>query len=118
MSQFRSSPVRAAVLLCFSVLLPVGAMAQSQAPAAQSVTRDYRIGAGPLGLALSQFATQANVRLSFPGTLVQGMQSSGLNGNYSVAEGFAALLSGSGLRAVPAGANEYTLSAVPANAVT
>lgn len=118
MSQFRSSPVRAAVLLCFSVLLPVGAMAQSLAPAAQSVTRDYRIGAGPLGLALSQFATQANVRLSFPGTLVQGMQSSGLNGNYSVADGFAALLAGSGLRAVPAGANEYTLSAVPSNAVT
>ncbi|WP_417223483.1 TonB-dependent siderophore receptor [Achromobacter spanius] len=118
MSQFRSSPVRAAVLLCFSVLLPVGAMAQTQAPATQSVTRDYRIGAGPLGLALSQFATQANVRLSFPGTLVQGMQSSGLNGNYSVADGFAALLSGSGLRAVPAGTNEYTLSAVPSNAVT
>lgn len=92
--------------------------AQGQAPAVQPVTRNYRLDAGALGSVLAQFAIQAGVRLSFPGAMVQGMQSSGLSGSFTRESGFAALLSGTGLTAVRAGVDAYTLSAPPAAFVT
>ncbi|MEN5064953.1 TonB-dependent receptor [Achromobacter aegrifaciens] len=117
MSHSSAFPLRAAAALCFSILMPACAAAQALQATTVSVSRDYRIEAGALGSALAQFATQAGVRLSFPGSMVQGLESPGLLGRYTVEAGFAVLLSGSGLRAEPAGTNAYTLAVAPAGPV-
>jgi iron complex outermembrane receptor protein len=62
---------------------------------------------------LTRFATQSGVNLSVSPALVNGRDSAGLSGTYSVEEGFARLLQGSGLRLQPAGADAYIL--VPAS---
>lgn len=74
-----------------ALLLPAQAAAQSQSIA-------YQIPAGPLGTALSLFATSANVTLLFDAAQTQGLKSQGLVGTYSVEDGLARLLAGSGLQ--------------------
>ncbi|MFJ3046694.1 TonB-dependent siderophore receptor [Herbaspirillum chlorophenolicum] len=76
-------------------LLAVPAHAQ-QAQA----TRSYSIAAGPLGLALRQFAAEAGILLSADARLTQGKASPGLQGSASVEQGLERLLAGSGLSAV------------------
>ncbi|MBB3103056.1 TonB-dependent siderophore receptor [Azomonas macrocytogenes] len=59
----------------------------------------FTIPAGPLGQALGRYASQAGVVLSFDASLTEGKRSSGLQGRYDTATGFARLLEGSGLNA-------------------
>lgn len=75
----------------------------------------YDIPACTLGQALNQFAQQAGVALIFEASQVSGLQSPGLQGEFSVAEGFATLLQGSGYQAV-AGAGGYRLMTTPKSA--
>lgn len=75
----------------------------------------YRIAPGPLGDVLAQFAAQAGVPLSFNAAALQGSHSGGLQGHYSVQEGFAALLQGTSYEAQP-GAHGYSLRRRPADA--
>jgi len=98
-----------AALLCLSLasVVPGAAMAQS---ATQQVVRSYDIPAGPLSSALSRFAGEAGVLLSVDGSLLQGMDSNGLQGQYGVDAGFAALLQGSGLQAVRDSQGNYSLA--------
>ncbi|TDR42382.1 outer membrane receptor for ferric coprogen and ferric-rhodotorulic acid [Pseudomonas brenneri] len=79
---------------------------------AQSLPVVYQIQPGALGSALSLFATAANVTLSFSSEQTQGMSTTGLRGTYSVEEGLARLLVGSGLQAQRQGNGTYIL--VPA----
>ncbi|QUE75907.1 TonB-dependent siderophore receptor [Stutzerimonas stutzeri] len=101
--------VRAA-MLC----LPLAALAASPAAWAQSASqqsvRGYDIPAGPLSSALSRFAGEAGVMLSVDARLIEGRQSSGLQGQYGVEEGFEALLQGSGLQAVRDERGTYSLA--------
>jgi len=69
----------------------------------------YTIAAGPLDNALSQFASAANVILSFSPQQTSRLNSAGLNGNFTVEQGFAQLLQGSGLQAVPQAPGSYIL---------
>lgn len=71
--------------------------------------RAFSIPAGPLGQALNAFAASAGVELTVDSSLLQGRSSSGLSGSYSVAEGFAELLRGQGLRALREANGSYTL---------
>ncbi|MDH1067710.1 TonB-dependent receptor, partial [Pseudomonas sp. GD03985] len=80
------------------------AVAASQQESRQS----FQIPAGDLESALNQFGEQAGVLLSFSTDLTSGRTTRGLNGEYGVADGLAALLEGSGLRAVSGGSG-YTL---------
>jgi outer membrane receptor for ferric coprogen and ferric-rhodotorulic acid len=91
--------------------LPVALMLPAQA-AAQSQNITYQIAAGPLGTALSLFATAANVTLSFDAAHTQGLTSQGLVGTFSVGDGLARLLAGSGLQAQRQANGGYVL--VPA----
>jgi iron complex outermembrane receptor protein len=87
-------------------------LAQAADPvAAQQAVRSYQIPAGPLSSALSRFAGEAGVLLSVDGRLTEGKTTQGLQGAYGVDEGFAQLLSGSGLSAGRDGQGGYTLSA-------
>jgi len=74
----------------------------------------YTIGAGPLGTVLSQFAAASGVMLSFASTQTAGLSSPGLQGEYSVQEGFAKLLAGSHLQLREEGASRYSLVTVQA----
>lgn len=85
---------------------------------AADTTRDYAISAGTLKDALHQFGHEANLMLSYPAQQTAGLQSNGLHGRYSVEQGFALLLSGSGLQAVQLSNGSYTLQAATADAVT
>ena len=84
------------------------------APAADAA-RSYSIAAAPLGLALRQFAGQAGILLSAPGSLTQGKNSGGLNATVATAEGLRQLLAGTGLLAVqlPDGSYIVRLAPVP-----
>ena len=88
-------------------------LAVSSASAA-SRTQNFAISAGPLDRALSQFASAANVILSFEPGQTAGRSSAGLQGNYSVEQGFAALLQGSGLQAASPAPGSYVLQSIPA----
>ncbi len=81
--------------------------------AAQAAPIEYAIPAGPLDAALSQFAAAAGLTLSFEPAQTAGKTSPGLRGPYSVADGFAALLTGSDLQAVNRGDGKYVLDTVP-----
>lgn len=94
--------------LCLSLMLGFGAMAP-QAAMAEREQRNYKVPAGELGTALIRFAGQAGVSVSVEPGLVSGRSSAGLSGTYSVDEGFARLLQGSGLQLQPVSADAYTL---------
>jgi len=93
--------VRAVRLALFGLplaSLPLLSVVPGQAMA-QAATQQFQIAAGPLGTALSLFATHAGITLTFDARQTQGRQSAGLQGDYSIDEGLARLLLGSGLRA-------------------
>ncbi|MDD2046886.1 TonB-dependent siderophore receptor [Pseudomonas putida] len=107
--------VRAAHLALFGLTLaplPLLALLPTQAMA-QSASKNFQIAPGALGTNLSLFATRANITLSFDARQTQGRQSAGLQGDYSVEEGLARLLQGSGLQAQRQSNGGYVL--VPAD---
>jgi len=80
------------------------------------VSQHYSIPAGQLDDVLSQFAPQAGITLSSTPQLTNGLQSSGLNGQYATEQALRQLLNGSGLRAVSQGGHSYVLQAQPLGA--
>ncbi|MEQ9924962.1 TonB-dependent siderophore receptor [Pectobacterium brasiliense] len=88
--------LRAGVLgASFASVLPMAAAyAASAAPVQQ-----YAVSSGPLNQVLNQFAQQAGVLLSYDPAVVAGKRGAGLQGNYSVEQGFQQILSNSGLSA-------------------
>lgn len=96
-------------LLC----APMSAQAQPAAAAAASAQRSYAIPAGPLNMALANFGAQAQITLVGTAQLVEGKQTAGLQGSYTVAAGFVQLLQGSGLQAFVRGDGSYGLRAAP-----
>lgn len=82
------------------------ASATVAAPEAQKV---YRIAAGPLDEALGGFAAAAGVSVTVPPALVQGRNTRGLDGGFTVREGFARLLAGSGLEVTGGAGGAFAL---------
>ncbi|MFK0033510.1 TonB-dependent siderophore receptor [Pseudomonas monteilii] len=78
--------------------LLVSALLAATPALADTTPREYHIGQGDLGQALTRFATQAGIVLSFDPTATQGRKTPGLEGVYGVDDGLQVLLSGSGLR--------------------
>ena len=70
--------------------------------------RQYHVDGGSLSHVLSQFAGSAGILLSADARLTDGKQSEGLEGNYTVAEGFQKLLAGTGL--VQTATDEHTVT--------
>ncbi|GLO13321.1 ligand-gated channel [Pseudomonas putida] len=93
--------------LQYTVLGPLLSDA-SQARAA-TVQKRYAIAAGPMELAVTRFAGEAGVALSYDTRLTAGRMSPGLEGSFSVEQGFARLLQGSPLSAVLNGDGSYSL---------
>ncbi|GAB7532829.1 TonB-dependent receptor [Pseudomonas sp. 3A(2025)] len=81
--------------------------------ASESRVRSYDIAAGSLTEVLSRFAAEAGAAISFNAAQLQGRQSPGLRGSYSVQEGFATLLAGSNFQVVAQANGSYVLIARP-----
>jgi iron complex outermembrane receptor protein len=62
--------------------------------------RSYSIPAGPLNPSLNRFMEESGTFLAGSAQLTEGKRTAGLQGRYTVREGLAALLKGSGLEAV------------------
>lgn len=114
---FRRSSTLAQAVRAAMLCLPLAALATSPMALAQSTSqqsvRGYDIPRGSLSSALSRFAGEAGVMLSVDARLIEGRQSSGLQGQYGIEDGFAALLQGSGLQAVRDGRGTYSLAPRP-----
>ncbi|MCK9815269.1 TonB-dependent receptor [Pseudomonas chlororaphis] len=102
-TRFARKPLAVAVFgaslaLQYALLEPLFNDAAQACAAAQ--VKQYQVEGGALGSVLSRFAGEAGVVLSFDAGLTAGKQSPGLNGTYSVEQGFARLLAGSELMAL------------------
>lgn len=86
-----------ASLMVAAILTPQFAAAQQTE---QAAARSYDIAPGPLTATLNQFAQESGAFLAGNASLTDGKQSGGLRGNYTISQGLAALLKGSGLAAV------------------
>lgn len=111
--------MRGALAACAlaGTLAAAPAAAQPAAAPASAGARAWHIDAGPLGEALARFADQAGITLLYDPAAVRGRASAGLQGVYSVPDGLARLLDGSGLDARQRGAGTYVLQALPAGPV-
>ncbi|HWV63094.1 MAG TPA: TonB-dependent receptor plug domain-containing protein, partial [Oxalicibacterium sp.] len=119
-----------AVRIAMLSLAMAGAAGASQPVFAAGVsldsaaTKNYQLSAGPLGRALSSFAAQSGIALSFDPQLTQGLDAPALSGTYSAREALDRLLSGSGLEIVAREDGSYTLrkqsaaAAVPRDSAT
>lgn len=87
-------------------------MAVAQFAAAQQI--QYDVPAGPLADVLSRFAQQSGVALSMVSDQLAGRQSPGLRGAYTVDEGFAQILRGSGYAASRRASGYVLVPALPA----
>ncbi|MBN9321174.1 MAG: TonB-dependent receptor plug domain-containing protein, partial [Delftia acidovorans] len=96
-------------LLCASLgaSLPLSAVAADAATVTSS--RAYAIAAGPLGEVLNSFAREAGITLSATPEQTRGLNSSGLNGTYSVDQGLGRLLADTPLEAVDQGNGNFVL---------
>ena len=81
----------------------------ADSPPSESFKKAYKVNAGPLGSALGAYASQAGVLLSFDPGLTQNKETSGLNGAFTLQEGFDALLQGSELEVVRGEGSNYRL---------
>ncbi|NJA07427.1 TonB-dependent receptor [Methylococcaceae bacterium WWC4] len=92
---FRSSRLSHAI----QGILLASALTASVVAQGEEITnrKSYHIGGGSLGQALSQFARDAGILFTGESKLTDGKTSKGLDGEYTVEEGFRKLLAGSGL---------------------
>jgi iron complex outermembrane receptor protein len=108
---FQSSRLQQAI----KGMLLLSALTVSAAPYAESdadtlsVKHSYHIGGGSLSHVLSQFATASGLLFVAEAKLTEGKTSAGLDGEYSIDEGFRKLLAGSGLTHTIAGDKTVTL---------
>lgn len=74
-----------------------------------SAVRAFSVAAGPLDQALGQFGRQAAIPLSTDARLTSGKTSAGLQGQYSVEQGLARILAGTGLTVIRNAQGNYLL---------
>ncbi|WP_446904585.1 TonB-dependent siderophore receptor [Burkholderia sp. YIM B11467] len=100
-----------AVLL--SALLPLPALADTDAdaaPAAQRASRRaFDIPAGPLEATLNRFGRDAGILLAFPAELTAGLTSGGVHGRFDIDGALDRVLAGTGLVALRQPGGGYTL---------
>lgn len=75
----------------------VACVATISGPAGAETAREFNIPAGPMGEALTLFATQADQQIFYSGDLVAGIRTAGLRGRYAPSRALDALLAGTGL---------------------
>jgi len=94
--------------------IPAHAQSNSQhtSTEAPQQSKHYQIPAGPLTTVLTRFSAQAGIYLIGATEAAAGKNSSGLQGHYTLEQGFAALLKGTDLQAVRQRDGSYALQEV------
>lgn len=110
---FHPRPLAVAALLCCLALVVPASQAQQ---AAGSALQEVVIAAGPLDRVLNIYAAQTGLMLAIDGQLTADKSSPGLSGNYSIEQGLAQLLLGSGLVAVRLDNGAYAIRRSAASA--
>lgn len=108
-----------AMASAWSVATPA-AWAQATAPAGATAAaaKTYDIASGPLVQVISRFAAQAGIALTFDANALQGLNSPGVRGTYTVDGGLQQVLASSGWSATRAANGAYVLGrAAPAVAL-
>lgn len=106
----RTAMAQALRVIIFGVALGAGhSYALAEQPAAQPQVRHFDVAGGELSAVLAEYASQAGITLPIEPQRVQGLRSSGLQGDSSVAQGLQQLLRGTGLQAVAQGNGLYLL---------
>lgn len=100
--------VRRSVLAAV-VVTTAASLCPPYAVAATPQQKVYKIEPGPLTGVLGRYAAAAGVALAFDPGVIADIKSSGLDGSYTVDEGFALLLNGTGLHAERQPGGGYTL---------
>lgn len=107
-SKLKLTPLAMACLLAgagsLSTLVTHNAYAQGV-----SAQQNVSISAGKLSDVLAQFAARTGVPLSFDPKMLVGKQSTGLQGSFSIREGFNVILKGSGFELIEKGNGTYSL---------
>lgn len=104
-----------AALLCAGLALQAVHAADTPTGSAAEASRQYRIPSGPLAEALSLYIGAAGVTLAFDAGQLRDLRSDGLQGNFTVTEGFSRLLAGSGFEALPTAEGRWVLRRLPAS---
>lgn len=102
-----------ATLISLVATTTLPAPAQAAEATDQSTRKAYVVPAGKLSDALAHFAAMAGVPLSFDPALLGQQPSAGLQGSYTVREGFDRLLTGSGFELVNTGNGAYSVRKIP-----
>jgi len=89
--------VRGKELLCILVITVAWTPTCSGATPPSEPVKYLKIDGQPLGQALQEFARQSGVQIIFFSQIAEGLQSSALDGQYTVAAALEALLKGSKL---------------------
>ncbi len=97
---FHTSFQKNRVTLAFATLIAYSSLANSEPLNTNIPAKSFNIPAGNLTNALSLYAANAGVLLPFDSVLTEGKKTAGLKGNYSIGEGFANLLKGTGLEVI------------------
>ncbi|WP_313441450.1 TonB-dependent receptor [Novosphingobium sp.] len=111
MKRFSARQLLAAAWVGTTMLTTVGLAMPAHAQQAE-VVRQYDIPAGSLAEALSRFADQSDVQISYEGRLTEGRETTGLRGRFLPRDALLRLLSGTGL--VGRGTNGGTVTIAPA----
>lgn len=113
-SFFRRALLPQAIFLaCLGTAITPSVFAQAPSSAQAEALISFNIPAGSLDQALNSFAATAGVMLATDGAKTKDLTSRGLKGQYTVNNGFAALLAGTGLQAVKNGSEGFTLRDAP-----
>lgn len=94
-------------------ILPLSAHLSLAVAAENAAARGYDIPAGALDKALSHFAGEAGVVLSFEADQAKHLTTKGLKGSATIRQGFEVLLQGTGLKAVEIQPGRYSLKVAP-----
>lgn len=109
---FKRNTIKA--LVAMSLAMPfVANIAQAETTTVAEFKKAYKIPSGPLGKALTSFASQSGVVISFDPALTEGKATSGLDGAYTLLEGFGGLLKGTNLVVVRGQEGNYSLRRLP-----
>jgi hypothetical protein len=96
--------------------LATGLVMALPTPVHAQASRHYDIPAGPLDTALNRFALQAGIALVIDAEKLKGLRSAGLQGDYDVDTGFAALLRNTGYNVARTPSGYILVEAPKANA--
>ncbi|NWE44379.1 TonB-dependent siderophore receptor [Pseudomonas gingeri] len=101
-------------LLAVAIALGTPLLSPALVAAEQTASvRAYNLPAGPLGVTLSQIASQAGLTLSLDPALASGKTSAPVKGQLDAITALHTALGGTGLQLVQSSAGTYTLIAVP-----